>query len=131
MDKYIALLRGINVSGQKLIKMVELKDALKKESFSSVETYIQSGNIVFQSSESSTSSLAVSIKNIIKNSFGYDVPVLVLKQDVFHETISMNPFMNEEVDTKSLYVGFMYDIPETTLIARLKDLPSGKDEYEF
>ena len=52
MKKYIAILRGINVSGQKLMKMAELKTYLKDLNFNNVITYIQSGNISFESGSS-------------------------------------------------------------------------------
>jgi len=53
METYIVLLRGINVSGQKKILMAELRELLNSLSFRNVQTYIQSGNIVFQSKKNS------------------------------------------------------------------------------
>ena len=52
MKKYIVLLRGINVSGQKKIKMADIKDHLQDIGFEDVSTYIQSGNIILRSNKS-------------------------------------------------------------------------------
>ena len=54
--KYIALLRGINISGQKIIKMADLRAILEKVGLSKVQTYIQSGNVIFESDESKSRS---------------------------------------------------------------------------
>jgi uncharacterized protein (DUF1697 family) len=57
METYIALLRGINVSGQKLIKMDALKDMCKELGYKNIQTYIQSGNIIFQENNLDTRQL--------------------------------------------------------------------------
>ena len=62
MNTYISLLRGINVSGQKIIKMADLKTLFESLGFTNVKTYIQSGNIVFCSKESDHHE----IKNLIE-----------------------------------------------------------------
>ena len=67
MNTYIALLRGINVSGQKKIKMADLRLLLEENGFNNVNTYIQSGNIVFQTTEENITKLESKISEIIKN----------------------------------------------------------------
>ena len=62
MNTYIALLRGINVGGHKKILMADLRNLLEKLNFKNVQTYIQSGNVVFQSSDVSTAFLETIIK---------------------------------------------------------------------
>jgi len=78
MKTYIALLRGINVGGHKKIKMAELRTLLEKLPFENVETYIQSGNIVFNTAELDTEQIKNSIKKKITEIFGFEVPVLAL-----------------------------------------------------
>ncbi|MDX1758052.1 MAG: DUF1697 domain-containing protein, partial [Arenibacter algicola] len=63
MTNYIVMLRGINVSGQKKIKMSQLKAMLESLDFSAVSTYIQSGNIVLKSSVLSSNEVSKIIKN--------------------------------------------------------------------
>ena len=61
MPTFVALLRGINVSGKNLIKMAELKESFERAEFTDVQTYVQSGNIIFKSKASSTEKLAEKI----------------------------------------------------------------------
>ena len=77
MQTYIALLRGINVSGQKLIKMADLKIYLTELKFSNIRTYIQSGNIVFETDSSDEVALAKLIENKITEKYQFDVPTMI------------------------------------------------------
>lgn len=106
MQTYIAILRGINVSGHKIIKMAELREQLSSLHFSNLATYIQSGNIVFQSKEEKASILEEKIHLLIKNQYGFDVPVIVRTQQEWKEVVSAFPFNLEEVDTK--HIGFIF-----------------------
>ena len=72
------MLRGINVSGQKKIRMDELRNYLEIVNFHEVQTYIQSGNIVFKSEET-IEELPGTIESHIKKYFGFDVPAIVKK----------------------------------------------------
>ena len=80
MQIYIALLRGINVGGHKKVPMTELRDLLSNSGFQNVQTYIQSGNVVFQSSKN-VSTLEKEIQKLIFNHFGFDVSVIVKTDD--------------------------------------------------
>ncbi|MBJ6369751.1 DUF1697 domain-containing protein [Snuella sedimenti] len=78
MNTYIALLRGINVSGQKKVPMETLRKVLTNMGLKNVKTYIQSGNVVFQTMETNNSILEQTIFDAIQSQFGFEVPVLVL-----------------------------------------------------
>ena len=78
METYISILRGINVSGQKLIKMDALKKAYEDLGFKNVHTYIQSGNVIFQTEEKE---LEQKISGQIQKQFGFEVPVIILTID--------------------------------------------------
>lgn len=93
---YIAILRGINVSGKKLIKMQDLKNALVELNFGNIETYIQSGNIVFEFEELDSIELEKMINDKIMEVFGFDVPVIVLTIDKLQNIIEKNPLNNNE-----------------------------------
>jgi uncharacterized protein (DUF1697 family) len=129
MKKYIALLRGINVSGQKKIPMVELRACLKDSGFENIETYIQSGNVIFESDNSDVKILADKMQEAIKNTFGFEVPVLVIGQNVYQEIISSNPFLGKSEDTKPLYAGFLFDSPQNDRVTELKNSDTGNDKY--
>ena len=77
LQTYIAMLRGINVSGQKKIKMANLKAHLEDIGFRNVQTYIQSGNVVFEYPDSSQKAIESQISEKLLKEYGWDVPVLV------------------------------------------------------
>jgi uncharacterized protein (DUF1697 family) len=111
MKTHIALLRGINVSGHRMIKMEMLKNCLEKIGFHNVQTYIQSGNIFVDSDEENTSKLAFIIKQEIQKTFGHDVPVIVISKKDLELCFINNPFLkNLDQDTKKLYVAFISTI---------------------
>ena len=91
MTTYISLLRGINVSGQKKIKMAALKVVYESLKFEHVKTYIQSGNVVFQSSNDKVT-IKNKIETAIKEHFDFDVPVLILTQEQLENTAKSLPF---------------------------------------
>lgn len=78
--KYVALLRGINVGGNNLIKMTELKACFEKAGYENVRTYIQSGNVLFESPETSTTKLTKEIEKMLAKAFKYK-PVVVVRSD--------------------------------------------------
>ena len=92
MKTYIALLRGINVSGQKKIKMVDLKVLLEGMGFMNVQTYIQSGNIVFKTKSDGCSAFAKAIQEKIKSTYNFEVPVFVMKGSKLKEIWDNCPF---------------------------------------
>ena len=108
MTKYLALLRGINVSGHNMIKMDALKKMLENMGFQNVETYIQSGNVFFDSEEENAASVGFKIKQEISKEFGYDVPVIMVSKTDLELCFKNNPFLKEkECDIKKLYVAFI------------------------
>jgi len=108
--KYIALLRGINVSGQKKILMADLRGLLSD--FKNVQTYIQSGNIIFESRSKNISKLEQKIKVLILKKYGFEVPVIVKTIEEWEYAFNNNLFLkDEEIDTKQLYVTFLSAVP--------------------
>lgn len=112
MNTYICILRGINVSGQKIIRMEALRSSLSQLGFSKLTTYIQSGNIVFQYKTEETKVLEELIHEKIKADFGFDVPVLVITGEKLRDIISGNVFTSDpEKDTSFLHVTFLAQKP--------------------
>lgn len=108
MIKYLALLRGINVSGHNMIKMDALKKMLENMGFQNVETYIQSGNVFFDSEEENAASVGFKIKQEISKVFGYDVPVIMVSKTDLELCFKNNPYLKEkECDIKKLYIAFI------------------------
>lgn len=106
--RYIALLRGINVGGNTMIKMTELKSSFEKLGLENVVTYINSGNIAFDSRESE-SKLLSQIEKTIEKDFGINIQVMVREQSMIAELIANNPFSGEFESHKEMHVLFMKD----------------------
>jgi len=121
MRTYVALLRGINVSGQKKIIMADLRTMLEELDFKEVETYIQSGNIVFNSSEKDAPILEQMIHKAILKTFGFDVPVLVKTYDELKEIFQKNPFKEpSDIENKRVYFAILKETPSLDLIVEFK-----------
>jgi len=78
MTRYVALLRGINVGGKNLIKMPALEACFEENGFENVSTYIQSGNVLFKSADSSSSKLTRRVEEMLAEAFDY-VPTVVVR----------------------------------------------------
>ncbi len=126
--KLLALLRGINVSGQKIIKMEDLRKLMETAGFTDVGTFIQSGNILF-STERSKSESAKIIGDAIKDKYGFDVGIIILDKSKLEKTIKNNPYIRQGAELKSLYVVFLSDKPSTENLEKLKATPTGDDEF--
>lgn len=123
MKNYIALLRGINVSGHKLIKMSELKLMFEKCGFKNVITYIQSGNVVFSSDDKEFEKLQEKIKNSIFNTFGFDVEVQVLKANKLKRITENHSFLKgNEAQIKAIYYILLAEKPDNGLVNELNKL---------
>jgi len=108
MTTYIALLRGINVSGHNKIKMAELKQLFLGMGFNDITTYIQSGNVIFKSSEENNSKIEQQIITQVKQVFGLTIKVLVITKKQLKTVFKLNPFLkNNAIDIKALYVIFL------------------------
>ncbi len=123
---YITILRGINVSGQKKINMAELRQLLSNLGFQELNTYIQSGNIVFKADQNANE-LAVTIRECILNHFGFEVPTLVLPADEMDMVIQENPFQDK--DLNKLHVTFLSSQPNGQLIESLPPSPNPNESY--
>ena len=89
--RYIALLRGINISGKNKISMPELKTALSEKGFADVKTYLNSGNVIFSDDETDAVKLAEKIRTIIFEIFKLEISVFVISQDELKGLLSKAP----------------------------------------
>ncbi|WP_276388587.1 DUF1697 domain-containing protein [Eudoraea chungangensis] len=106
MPKYLALLRGINVSGHNLIRMQALREFFVALNFTEVQTYIQSGNIVFSSKKKNHKELEGILEKEFQKYFGYAVPILVLNEEEVKKAINTTPFQDglQESQSKIYYI---------------------------
>jgi uncharacterized protein (DUF1697 family) len=112
MAKRIAILRGINVGGNKRMLMADLMLLLESLKFQNISTYIQSGNVIFDADEKSdTSELSTRIEQAIKEKFGFEVPVIIRTPEDLAALITGNPFLQTHTDTTQLHVTFLKESP--------------------
>ncbi|KAA3614638.1 MAG: DUF1697 domain-containing protein [Calditrichaeota bacterium] len=129
-QKYIVLLRGINVSGQKKIKMEDLRSHLRDLHFTDIQTYIQSGNIIFKYNSTNQATLAEAIKNKIAEKYNFDVPVLVLTTTELEIAVANCPFSPATgQETKRIYFTFLSETPIPERVAKLKKLDYNPEQY--
>ncbi len=88
MDRYIAFLRGVNVSGQKLLKMEALRKVLVENGFADVKTYIQSGNVIFSTVNTDSNHLILEIENIIEKHFGFHTDVILRRHSEIESVLN-------------------------------------------
>lgn len=106
MSTYISILRGINVSGQKKIKMADLKEHYEAIGFTNVQTYIQSGNVIFDS-EKPIEKLPGLIHSKIERVYGFSVPVLVRTREALIASKENNPYLQQSIPVEKLLITFL------------------------
>jgi len=89
--KYLALLRGINVGGNNIIKMINLKKAFDDLGFASVQTYIQSGNVIFTSENADSRMLTEKIESQLTKTFNYNSKIILIDQIQLQQIADESP----------------------------------------
>lgn len=110
MDRKAAILRGINVGGHRRILMKDLKLLFEKLECKNVSTYIQSGNVIFESNHANLE-LENKIEASIKDTFGFDVPVIIRTSIELANSVHNNPFQVPNVDINKLHLTFLKETP--------------------
>jgi uncharacterized protein (DUF1697 family) len=129
MTTYIALLRGINVGGHRLIKMADLKAMFVAMGFGGAQTYIQSGNVVFQANEAEEP-LRERIEQRIVATFGFPVTVALRTHDELTRVITACPFAPDALaEGERLYVALLAETPPPAGIERLGASKIEPDEF--
>jgi uncharacterized protein (DUF1697 family) len=131
MTIYIALLRGINVSGHNLIKMTELKRMFEAMGFARVQTFIQSGNVLF-ATDDDAGSLCARIEQEITTGFGMTVPVVLRTAAELERIIRDCPFPADALaEGENIYVTLLADQPAPERITQMLSVPGGIDEFRI
>ncbi len=112
MPVYISLLRGINVGGNKIIKMADLKKLYESLGFSQITTLLQSGNVVFSSDAAPMPELAQKIEAAIVAAYGFDSKIILRTPEQWHTVIAQHPFSAEQMqDPSKVLVVFLQAMP--------------------
>ncbi|HEY7858221.1 MAG TPA: DUF1697 domain-containing protein [Candidatus Nanopelagicales bacterium] len=122
---YVALLRGVNVGGNRKVPMAQLRDCLAALGFTDVRTYLQSGNAVFGATSAPTGEIAARIEEALRQRFGFDVPTVVWTGAELAKVVAGNPYPEVESEPTKLVVSFLSGPvpPEVAAAFDLSDLP--------
>lgn len=129
MKTYVALIRGINVGGHKKVPMAILRDVLNKADFQDVKTYIQSGNIVFKSTEKNSKTIERIIQKSIESYFSFLVPVIVKTKEEL-QFIFDSCHLSDEKKRESYFVLFD-DIPDSELVKEVESITFENEEFSI
>ena len=91
MEKYIALLRGINISGKNKISMSELKKEFEILGYENVVTYLNSGNVIFTSDIVDEKNIIDSVHKMIENKFNINIPIYVIRASELKKLLENKP----------------------------------------
>ncbi len=108
--RYVALLRGINVGGNNMIKMKTLRATFGSLGFENVKSYINSGNLAFDAAKTDDGKLASKIHDAIIKDFGFDISVMVRSIGEIEDIVANKPFEGQFESHKDVHVFFLNDI---------------------
>ena len=129
MPIYVALLRGINVGGNKIIKMDKLRSSLEAMGLAEVKTYIQSGNVVFKSAKVPATALSKKIEALILKDFGFSASVITRTADEIKNMIANNPLLKKPgIDPEKLHIAFLSEAPAAAALKKLAELTLAPDQ---
>ena len=131
MNKSIAILRGINVGGKRRVLMADLKLLFENLGFFNIETYIQSGNVIFDTVSKLTNiEISDTIEKSILDKYGFIVPVIIRSVTELQQTINNNPFYQEKnTEITQLHLTFLKDKPLKENLLKIETYNSYKDEF--
>jgi uncharacterized protein (DUF1697 family) len=127
-EVFIALLRGINVSGQKPVLMAELQKLFVKLGYQDAKTFIQSGNVVFSAPGKDAAKLAGKLEAAIAKAFGFDVPVIVRSREEWKAVLAANPYAKRKPDDGGrVYLSFLESAPAKAAATALEGIEDKLD----
>jgi uncharacterized protein (DUF1697 family) len=132
MVTYISLLKGINVGGNNLIKMADLRKSFEDLGFQNIRTYLQSGNVIFTVKETNLKELEQKISLQIKRDFGFEILAIALTPDKLTQVIHNNPFLKKpDKESDFFYVSFLNANPDLSEKKAIEDKIQNREEIAF
>jgi uncharacterized protein (DUF1697 family) len=126
---YIALLRGINVGGNHMLPMKDLKRLFEQNGCADVQTYIQSGNVIFRSAVSDVGRLAKQVASAVSKGRGFEPRVFVLRRSELERAAANNPFPEADGNPKSLHLFFLADLAKKADLNSMEALKSRTERF--
>ncbi len=132
MNIYVAFLRAINVGGRNVIKMSELKECLEAVQLKHIQTFLQSGNVVFESELEDAEKLQVLIQTAIEFVFGHSVPVIIRTLDEMETILASQPFADyASLPKDKIFINYLQNAPTETTLASFKPIYAKGDVFKI
>ena len=131
MPKYVAFLRAVNVGGH-IVKMDQLRQLFEALDFPNVETFIASGNVIFDSTSKNTKTLERKIESVLRETLGYAVATFIRSTSELVNIAEYKPFDDSELnaDGNALYIAFTADEPSTESKRKLRTFTTEVDDFQ-
>ncbi|MFV0474579.1 MAG: DUF1697 domain-containing protein [Pikeienuella sp.] len=131
MNRWILLLRGVNVGGSNILPMKDLRAALERRGLRDARTYIQSGNCVIDGDARDAAELSALAAGAIEQDFGFRPQVLALTPQQIETAIADNPFADEGCDPKTVHIHFLLEEPGAPDLASLESLRAPSERFHL
>lgn len=129
MATFVALLRGINVGPRKRIAMAELRELVARLGHTSATTYVNSGNVVFDSASTDPLTIAADLEAALGETIGQPIPVVIRNAAEMAATVANNPFPERVPEPTTLHVSFLSATPDPVLVDAFRNVETGEDDY--
>jgi uncharacterized protein (DUF1697 family) len=131
MPRYVAFLRAINV-GSHIVKMDQLRRLFEALGFSNVETFINSGNVIFDAASKNTAGLEKKIAASLEETLRYEVATFIRSTAELTKISNDHPFLEEQLaEGHALYIAFLADSPGAEAKKKLLSFTTKIDEFHF
>ncbi len=130
MARQIALLRGINVGGHKRVEMARLRELVRQLGYRDVQSYVQSGNVVFTGSDESQETIARNLEAQLAASFGFEVPVVVRSRDELADVVRANPLRDVATVPARHHVLFLKEAADLEGLATIDPASHEPERFE-
>jgi uncharacterized protein (DUF1697 family) len=132
MARYIAFLRAVNVGGHHTVKMDYLRRLFASLGFSNVETFIASGNVVFETTSKNAQALEREIEKRLREALGYEVATFIRTDAELAIVASYKPFSQSDLDgAAALNIAFLGDVLDDKSSRRLMTLRTDIDDFHI
>ncbi|UCI33736.1 DUF1697 domain-containing protein [Mesorhizobium sp. B4-1-4] len=128
---FIALFSGINVGGNRIVKMAELRSFFEDLGFSDVATYVQSGNAVFRADKDDAATLTKQIEAAFEKKWGFHSRIMVRDADWFERLVAQNPYPEVAGEPTKLHAYALEREPTEEEAARLSEKCTGPEKFEI
>jgi uncharacterized protein (DUF1697 family) len=130
--RYAALLRGVNLGPTRKVAMADLRRALETSGLESVETYLRSGNVAFDSEEENRSRLLGRLEELLAAEFGFDIPVVVVTAEDLTRVVDANPYAEPAAaDPTKVHVTFLEPMPAPSAWQDMEAQDFGDETFEL